>query len=237
MHYGVVITSRGCPFDCTYCATKFLCNRYSTLPTGTVMDQIDTLHKKTRNIAFFDDALLCNDLFPDLLKQIIAKGYCLNLHASNGLHCRYITEEIARLMYAANFKTIYLSLETVNPAVQEATGGKVSTREFVSAVQTLITAGFTSNQIHVYILYGMSGQGYEEIVDSIQLCHTLKVNPHLCEFSPIPHTAEYGKTGFDENADPLYHNNLYFTWHHATSKTLLHRKIKDQLSRYSHDAG
>ncbi|MBE0432413.1 radical SAM protein [candidate division WOR-3 bacterium] len=231
MHYGVAITSRGCPFDCTYCATKYLCNRFSTVPLETAIKQIDLIRKKTRNIAFFDDALLYNRSFPDLLRSAITRKYELNLHASNGLHCRYITEEIARLMFEANFKTIYLSLETINPEVQEKTGGKVSTGEFKTAVQTLTRAGFAPAQIHAYILYGMPDQGHEEIIDSIRLCHELKVNPHLCEFSPIPHTIEYAKTGYDENTDPLYHNNLFHTWYYPEPKIDTYNKIKRLLQQ------
>jgi radical SAM superfamily enzyme YgiQ (UPF0313 family) len=227
----VVITSRGCPFDCTYCATKFLCGGFNAVSVDAAIEQIDVIHAKAKNIAFFDDALLYNRSFPKLLKAIIKAKYDLNLHASNGLHCRYITEEIARLMFEANFKIIYLSLETANPEVQKQTGGKVYTDEFIAAVRTLTGAGFTSSTIHTYILYGMHGQGHEEIIDSIRLCRDLGVNPHLCEFSPIPHTAEYQKTGFDQKTDPLYHNNLFYTWYYPEPKIDLYRKIKDYLSR------
>jgi len=229
LHYGVVITSRGCPFDCTYCATKVLCGGFNAVPVDAAIEQIDVIQEKAKNIAFFDDALLYNKSFPELLKAIIKKKYDLNLHASNGLHCRYITREIATLMFEAGFKTIYLSLETTNPVVQKQTGGKVYTDEFTAAVRTLSEVGFAPNRIHTYILYGMPGQGYEEILDSIKLCRGLGVNPHLCEFSPIPHTVEYQKTGFDENTDPLYHNNLFYTWYYPKPKIDLYRKIKHYL--------
>jgi len=232
LYYGVVITSRGCPFDCSYCATRVLCGTFKNLKIEEVMEQIDDISKKTKNIAFFDDALLYNTTFPELLKKIIMHKYDLNLHASNGLHCRYITQDIARLMFEANFKTMYLSLETTNSAVQKQTGGKVNTGEFKTAVKILTEAGFTQDQIHVYILYGMSGQGHDEIIDSITLCHDLGVNPHLCEFSPIPHTREFKKTTFTEDTDPLYHNNLFYTWYYPQPKPEIYRTIKNLLSRH-----
>lgn len=231
MHYGVLLTSRGCPFDCTYCATKFLCRGFRSIPIEKVIAQIDLLKTKTDNIAFFDDALLYSKDLPKLLSMIVDRGYGFNLHASNGLHCRYITDEIARLMLRANFKTIYLSLETTNPFVQAQTGGKVNTQEFKDAVRTLRRAGFAPQQIHAYILYGLPDQGHEEAIESIELCHELGVNPHLCEFSPIPHTAEYEKTGFDEDRDPLYHNNMFYTWYYPRPKTGLYTKIKQILSQ------
>ncbi len=231
MHYGVIITSRGCPFDCTYCATRILCRGFSSAPVEGVIEQIRVIQKKTKNIAFFDDALLYNKSFPELLKKIIEKNYDLNLHASNGLHCRYITQDIAGLMSKANFQTIYLSLETTNPAVQQQTGGKVTTEEFMNSFRILTRAGFVPAQIHTYVLYGMPHQGHEEVIDSIKLCHDLGVNPHLCEFSPIPYTVEYEKTGFDENTDPLYHNNLFYTWYYPKPRIALYKKIKRLLTK------
>lgn len=231
LNYGVVLTSRGCPFDCTYCATKTLCKKFQVMPNEIVVEQLDYFSKRTKNIAFFDDALLYNNKFPSLLQEIVQRRYKLNFHASNGLHCRYTTEEIARLMYKANFKTMYLSLETTNPEVQKRTGGKVNTVEFMNAVKVLKQAGFSADAIHTYILFGMPGQEHKEIIDSIKLCHSLGSHSHLCEFSPIPHTKEYGKTGFDENTDPLYHNNLFYTWHFPQSKPRLYRKIKNLLSQ------
>jgi radical SAM superfamily enzyme YgiQ (UPF0313 family) len=231
LSYGVVLTSRGCPFDCSYCATKVLCERFQTISNTLVEDQLSTLSKKTDNIAFFDDALLYNSNLVALLNDIKNQHPRLNLHASNGLHCRYITTEIAQLMYKTNFKTMYLSLETTNPEVQQQTGGKVSTDEFLKAVQTLFSVGFTSDQIHVYILFGMPGQDPRDMIDSIALCQRLKVHSHLCEFSPIPHTQEFAKTGLTEDMDPLYHNNLFYTWYYPTPKMDLYNRVKKLLSK------
>jgi len=229
--YAVVLTSRGCPFDCTYCATNILCAQFQTIPNALVEHQLTVLSNRTNNIAFFDDALLYNKEFANLLEDIATNCYHPNLHASNGLHCRYITADIARLMYRANFKTMYLSLETINPAIQKKTGGKVNTKEFIQAVDILKTAGFTPDQIHAYILFGMPDQDPRDMIASIELCHRLKVHPHLCEFSPIPHTQEFLKTGFTEDTDPLYHNNLFYTWYYPEPKLELYKCVKKLLSR------
>jgi radical SAM superfamily enzyme YgiQ (UPF0313 family) len=229
LHYGIVLTSRGCPFDCTYCATKMLCHRFSSVPNRTIITQLSYLANRTNNIAFFDDALLFNKKLPNLLDDITERNLGLMFHTSNGLHCRFLDETIAQKMYRANFKTMYLSLETTDPIIQKTSGGKVDTNEFITAVNVLKKTGFPPDAIHAYILYGMPGQGYEETIASIRLCRELSVHPHLCEFSPIPHTQEYNKTGLDENTDPLYHNNLFYTWYYPEPKPDLYKQIKNLL--------
>ncbi|MEO0137556.1 MAG: radical SAM protein [candidate division WOR-3 bacterium] len=230
LNYGVVITSRGCPFGCTYCATKVLSPRFFYYDNNLIIKQIRYFATRTNNLAFFDDALLCNPHFPELLQMIIKEKLRLNLHSSNGLHCRFITEPIGRLMFQAHFQTMYLSLETINPEVQIRTGNKVNTDEFLKAVKILIGVGFSPQQIHVYLLYGMPGQSPEEVIDGIRLCHSLGIHPHLCEFSPIPFTEEFSKTGFTLQTDPLYHNNHFFTWYYPEPKFELYRVVKKALS-------
>ena len=59
LDYGVILTSYGCVFNCTYCATPFL-YKYKTRKIDQVFREIEYLYYKykVKNFAFYDDALL-----------------------------------------------------------------------------------------------------------------------------------------------------------------------------------
>lgn len=59
---------------------------------------------KVKNIAFYDDALLANPKFEAIQDEIIRRGTRLNFHTPNGLHSRFITEELAQKLERANFR-------------------------------------------------------------------------------------------------------------------------------------
>jgi radical SAM superfamily enzyme YgiQ (UPF0313 family) len=169
-----------------------------------------------RNFAFYDDALLVRsaDHIEPFMQQVIDEKLPCYFHTPNGLHARYITERVAELMFKSGFKTLRLSLETIDPDRQQHTGGKVTGEECKQAVEILKRAGFQGKQIGVYLFIGLPGQGLDETKETIRYVHDLGVVAHLCEYSPIPGTNDWEmleQQGYvSPNDDPLTHNNSAF---------------------------
>jgi radical SAM superfamily enzyme YgiQ (UPF0313 family) len=210
-----IISARGCPFKCTYCASSRLAPQFIKRMPSCVADEIEYFVKKegTTDFAFYDDAFLYN---PDehavpILKEIIRRKLNVRLHFPNGLHIRYINEEIANLMMEAGCKTIRLGLETSEPAQQLSTGGKVFTEDFIRATNALIKVGFTDKEVGVYILAGLPGQEANEVYKTSQLVKEQGFKPLIAEYSPIPGTALWEKavaiSPFPIIDEPLFHNN------------------------------
>jgi len=172
-----------------------------------------------RHFAFYDDALLVHS--PDHLEPFIQHVIDANLnctfHTPNGLHARYITEYLADLMFRSGFKTIRLSLETIDPVRQQDTGGKVTGDELTQAVKFFKKAGFTGSQLGIYLFIGLPGQSLAETEETIRYVHSLGVQAHLCEYSPIPGTPDWPileQQGYiSPDDDPLIHNNSIFIHH------------------------
>ena len=97
------------------------------------------------------------------------------------------------------------------------TGEKTTTDDFVRAVDHLTSAGYFAREIGVNILIGLPGQSADEIEASIRFAAAHQVKIHLEEYSPIPGTPEYERSGLAPDADPLLHNNSIFALHDAAA--------------------
>jgi radical SAM superfamily enzyme YgiQ (UPF0313 family) len=210
-----ILTSRGCPFRCPYCASRLLNNCFDRRDPIHVVNEMVHWQKKlgVRNFSFYDDALLSDpqEMAIPMLTEIIRRKLDCHFHCPNGLHIREITPEIARLLYQAGFKTIRFGLETTNGQRQQELGGKVDNSAFERAAAYLQEAGYTGNEIGVYLLCGLPGQTAREIRESILYVHSRGARPILAEYSPIPGTLLWDDarcaSSYPLAEEPLYHNN------------------------------
>jgi len=214
LRYGCILTSRGCPYRCTYCAAHMMTEGVRRRAPHEVAEEIAFWQGRgLKDFAFYDDALLTQSesYAAVLLRDIIARRLKVRFHCPNALHARFITQELAQLMRAAGFITIRLGLETSDPARQIASGNKVTTTEFQRAVDNLRQAGYEGSNIGVYLLCGLPRQEAGEILEAIRLVRASGARPILAEYSPIPHTGLWDQavetSPYPLAREPLFHNN------------------------------
>jgi radical SAM superfamily enzyme YgiQ (UPF0313 family) len=213
LEYCCVLSSRGCPFHCPYCASSLLNPQFIKREPHHVVNEIARLADHgMEDIAFYDDALLADRQFAtSLLEETRKRNIKARFHTPNGLHARGITEKVAHLMRQVGFATIRLGLETASYKRQLTTGNKVSNEEFHAAVKNLQQAGYSPREIGTYILAGLPGQVREEVEEAIRFVRECGARPYLAEYSPIPGTPLWEEavrvSPFDLPGEPLFHNN------------------------------
>ncbi len=194
-NYRVIMTSRGCPYRCTFCASDLLnAERFSLRTPDAVVKEIESYYQDNiMNIVFYDDALLIrhkHHLEP-ILRGLIERKINVSFHTPNGLNAREVDEQLAELMFQASFRTIRLSLESVNPEIQKVqSNNKVTNSLFVNAIQNLYRAGYKPGDIECYLILGLPGQSPKDVRESLAFVHDLGVITRLAVFSPIPGTVE-----------------------------------------------
>jgi radical SAM superfamily enzyme YgiQ (UPF0313 family) len=235
--YICILTRNGCPFSCTYCASHRLAPGFESRTPEEVIGELVHWRKnfEVKDFAFYDDALLnrpAEHILP-ILRGAIGKKLSCRFHAPNALHVKFIEREVADFLYRAGFKTIRLGFETSNEALQSETGGKVTNQDFRRAVENLRKAGYSGQEIGVYLMAGLPGQRADEVEDSIAFVKAAGARPILVEYSPIPGTALFEKarrmSSFDLEKEPLFQNNslLPCRWEGFTSEDF--RRLKENL--------
>ena len=209
-----LITSRGCPFRCAYCASQMLFAGFVQRDPQEVVHEIESgaLTYNIRDIALYDDAFLVNaqkHALP-ILKAVSQAVPGMRWHTPNGLHAAAITPEVASAMKMAGFETIRIGLESCSDQFHARTGGKTNLDAFYSGVKNLKDAGFAGHQIGVYLLVGLPGQTRSQIEDDVDRVLAVGALPKLAEYSPIPGTRMWPEAlaaaRFPIDSEPLFQN-------------------------------
>lgn len=205
----VVQTSKGCPKICKWCASKLIDPEFFQLSHKYLLKVFEKLKKLgTKNIAFYDDALLYKkDLhLKILLKKLKEKKLNFNFHTPNGIDLNDIDEEIIKLFKETNFKTIRLSVDLLNK--------KISYEKLKEVSKMFFKNGFKAGEIEAYLLIGFPEQSFEEIKEELYILKELKIISRFAYFSPIEGTKEWEilkeKGYVKDGEDPLLSNKLLF---------------------------
>jgi radical SAM superfamily enzyme YgiQ (UPF0313 family) len=215
INYIPLLTSRGCPFSCAYCASHLLEPRRMLRSAQSVVEEIGYWHRDygVRDFVLYDDAFLVdtdNHATP-ILERIINAKLPVRFHTPNAIHIRGISSQTARLMYRAGFHTLRLGLETVEFEHRQKIDKKVSEEEFTAAVRVLMAAGFDKSRVGAYLLAGLPDQSWDSIMQSIQTVKQSGITPVIAYYTPIPGTELWPKavetSRYDLEADPIFTNN------------------------------
>ncbi len=234
LDYVTLRTSNGCPYKCSYCGWYILDDGIKQADPHIIVDQIEYFYRQShiRNFAFYDEALLYNagEHIVKILEELIDRNIKANFHTPNGLHNKFITPELASLLHRAGVVKPRLGFETSSVKRQMETGGKTTNDELLKAVTSLKKGGYSPGDIGIYLLIGLPGQLLKEVEESIRFAAGQKVRIHLEEYSPIPNTPDYARSGLAPDADPLLHNNSAFPLYRPDEHSGL-QDLKDLVHR------
>ena len=208
--FSIILGSRGCPFRCDYCASHSLYPGFRQADAQRLIGSVRAEYERgVRDFAFYDDALLVSPetwLWP-LLDWLEGKG--ARLHTPNAMHVRYLTPEVCHRLKRAGLHTVRLGLETED--FEHRLDVKLSRAEWDAGVAALREAGFGSQEVGAYILFGLPGQDWAGVERSIAMARTSGIRPELAYFTPIPTSPLFERacqaSSFPVQSEPLCQNN------------------------------
>ncbi len=229
--YVPLLTSVGCPFTCSYCASHALFPKRMQRSPEAVVQEIRHWHMAygVADFILYDDAFLIDaphHAIP-ILERTIRMHLPIRFHTPNALHIRQITRSVARLLKQAGFHTIRLGLETTVVENRERLDHKVTLEEFSRTAAYLSEAGFTREQVGAYLLVGLPEQDFSSVESSINTVKSCGIRPIPAYYSPIPQTplwkAAIRSSRYPLESDPIFSNNAImpcqktpFSWERIT---------------------
>ncbi len=219
--YVPLLTARGCPFHCSYCASRLLNPVFHERRPEDILAEIAERRRvfNSQHFIIFDDALLVNKKgrFRPVFSHLDGgNGMPMIFHTPNGLHTREIDEESAELMHAAGFATLRLSFESLSGDILGRSDNKVKRSHMEQAVVNLERAGFHRGRLGAYLFFGYPGQTLADMETSLAFIRDLGLVPHLSIFSPVPGTADFFRLQergvLAAPLDPLQTNKIFFLY-------------------------
>lgn len=203
--YAIITPSRGCRYNCAYCAQRILNGGRKFVRHRDPQDVVNEMYFKyetygIREFAFYADALLDNyeENFQRILELLVARKAPFRLHAPEGLDVRGLARSfrLLELMKAAHFEKIYLPLESVDEEELFKFGRRhVRLESFVKAAKMAEKAGFRLRNLEVnaFVLYGLPEEKIEQVVKTIIFVSEIvgSIIPML--FTPVPGSKIYSQ--------------------------------------------
>ncbi len=191
----IVSTSRGCPYECTFCLTPQLSGRmWRARSAESVMLEVEELYYKYgyRAIGFCDDNFtIDSQRVIDLSRMITERGMDLWWWCLSSPNILLKNEDMVREMSKAGAKTVYIGVESASPDTLKEFNKSIQEDTAYQAIQLL-----RRNNMQVfgsYILGGLSDD-LRTILQTIKLAK--KLDTEVAQFSiltPYPGTELYNK--------------------------------------------
>jgi radical SAM superfamily enzyme YgiQ (UPF0313 family) len=202
--YSLITGSRGCPFDCAYCAqlrlnqgNRRVRDRGSEEIAAEMWDKFKTYG--VGEFAFYEDNLLFNrQEFLERLEAIRKKfgKNNITIYAPEGIEPRLVEREMMTAMRKTGFKKIHLALETIDNEIAIQWNRRQATIEkFDGAIDILQQSGFKvgGQDINAFVLFGMPEENIQAAMNTALYASTRvgSVVPML--FTPVPGSRMFEK--------------------------------------------
>lgn len=184
-----VSTSRGCPFDCTFCSvTKIFGRKYRFRSTENVMQEL--LSRRANRLFFCDDNFTANperarQLLKLMLKNKIRKWACqVRCDAARD-------EELLTLMTKAGCYMVCVGFESINAKTLQSFQKRQTIGDIINAIRS-----FRSKKIKIHGMFVLGGDDDNEktIWNTLKFAIKQKIDTiQMMILTPLPGTSVYDK--------------------------------------------
>ncbi len=183
-----IISSRGCPYHCSFCASSRLWPRIRFNSAEYVVDEIaELIAQGSRIIRFNDDLFVANKKrlgrIADLMEERGLSG-----KVAFGCNCRanLVTEELVRLLKRLNVVSVTMGLESGSDRVLRFLKGDVTVEDNRRAIDLLKDGGVQANG---FFIIGSPDETADEIMETYNFIRKSRIDfLDVFVLTPLPGT-------------------------------------------------
>jgi len=223
-----IITSRGCPYLCTFCAGKVISgSRIRRRSIEDVLKEILYLYNDfgIREFHIIDDNFTVGAAYA---KEFLRKLKTLNLDISwavpNGVRMDTLDEELLRLMKETGLYLISLGIESSSYRVLRLMKKEITTAEIRNRVRMINDAGIDAAG---FFILGYPGETVQSIKKTIRFSTELGlVRANFFTYLPFPGTESYQHLKKRGELDDVDWDRFYFMNAAYVPKGMTRRQLK-----------
>ena len=173
----IMATSRGCPYNCTFCLSSVLCDRkWRPFSAKRVVDEIENAQKRygLERISFLDDNfVMLPERVIDICRLIREKGLKIKLHLGGGIRADRLTEEALKELSLTGLDGGILAVESGSPYVFN----KINKGETLDAIEkTLVMLKDAGIKPEIFMILGLPWDTHKTFLESLKFSKKYKVN-------------------------------------------------------------
>jgi radical SAM superfamily enzyme YgiQ (UPF0313 family) len=187
-----IVTSRGCPFQCTFCSKAVFQSRTTFRSPENVVEEIVSLKRNmgVNQIDILDDNFTLKRSYVErVLDLLIAEDLDLVVNLQSGVRVETLDEPILLKLKRAGVRKIGYGIESADARVRTLCKKQLDIEKLRAAVITSKTLGMT---VSGYFIIGLPGETRASVENTIKLAKELELDAaNFAMAIPFPGTELY----------------------------------------------
>lgn len=211
---GIILTSRGCPFNCNYCF-NFTGRKFRKRSAQNVFDEIKYLYDNNdiRDFFIVDDTFnVDRKRSMEIFRLIIDSGIKINLYFTAGLRGDLMDEEFIDRMVEAGTIWVTFGVETVNKRVQKVANRIMNVEKVKQSIKYCCEKGI---MVGAFFMVGFPTETKDEAMETLNFIKDLDriTMPYLFGVKYFPGTKLFEIADELNIITPEQMENIYIPYH------------------------
>jgi anaerobic magnesium-protoporphyrin IX monomethyl ester cyclase len=172
-----ILTTRGCPYSCSYCAsTQFWRRTFRRRSAQNIGDEIEYLVNKfkIREIHIWDDNFtLIRKHVVEFCREILKRKLDLTFVCANGVRIDSLNKELLTLMRRTGFYSLVFAIESGSQTILNRANKKIDLKVVPPMVKVAKKLGF---HLPAFFMFGFPGETYRTARETIQFAKSLPLD-------------------------------------------------------------